>query len=229
MTKLIVTVEGNIGSGKSTYVEALKNYYRHNNKILFLQEPVDMWNTIKDENDKTILENYYENQKKWAFSFQIMAYISRISLLRKAVQSEKYDMIVTERSVYTDRHVFAKMLYEDKKINEIEYQIYLKWFDEFINDLPQMSLIYMKTNPQTAYERVIKRARVGEQIDLSYLENCHAYHESWLADFDKKLVIEGNIDNVENPGITKKWLTEATVFINKSLAMYDENKQFLEN
>ena len=39
----IVSIEGNIGSGKSTLMKNLKEYYKNNNQVLFLKEPVDEW------------------------------------------------------------------------------------------------------------------------------------------------------------------------------------------
>ena len=49
----IISFEGNIGSGKSTFIKNFQNYYENNitifnEKICFLQEPVDVWNTITD-------------------------------------------------------------------------------------------------------------------------------------------------------------------------------------
>ena len=40
-------------------------------------------------------------------------------------------ILFLERSMFTDRNIFAKMLYDSKNMNELEYQIYNKWFDEF--------------------------------------------------------------------------------------------------
>ena len=57
---IIYTVEGNIGSGKSTLVKILKKLLPQRisaTKFIFLQEPVDIWNTIKDSDGKTIIEN----------------------------------------------------------------------------------------------------------------------------------------------------------------------------
>ena len=62
----------------------------------------------------------------------------------KDIRNNPNAIIICERSVFTDKEVFAKMLYDDGKIEEVNYQIYLKWFDEFINDirsrLPRNSL-----------------------------------------------------------------------------------------
>ena len=45
---------------------------------MYLPEPVDIWESIKDKNGKNVIESYYEDQVKFAFPFQMMAYISRV-------------------------------------------------------------------------------------------------------------------------------------------------------
>ena len=117
---MFYSIEGNIGSGKSTLIEILKNQ----KNILFLPEPVDSWNEIKDTSGVTILEKYYQDQKRYAFPFQMMAYITRINLI-KNMNFPPDSIVISERSIYTDREIFAKMLYESGDIGEIEYQIYL--------------------------------------------------------------------------------------------------------
>ena len=125
----IYSIEGNIGSGKSTLVRRLQ---KMNSNIVFMLEPVDEWGDIKDRKGENILTKFYRNQKKYSFSFQMMAYISRLSKLKKIIRKNPYSIIITERSMLTDKNVFAKMLYDDDKIEEVNYIIYLKWFDEFI-------------------------------------------------------------------------------------------------
>ena len=197
MTKVkIVSVDGNIGSGKSTFIQDLKTYFKDREDICFLDEPVDKWKQIIDKDDKNILENYYLDQKRWGFSFQMMAYISRLSQLKEALNREKYKIIFTERSVESDRNIFAKMLYDEGIIEEIDYKIYNLWFDEFKKDLGEFKYIYLKTKPSTALARVIKRQRKEEKIELDYLEKCHNYHEKWLNNLcdNKILILDGNIE-----------------------------------
>ena len=205
----IFSIDGNIGSGKSTFVQKLNEFYSKKKncsgkKICFLQEPVDEWNTITDEDGKTMIECYYADPDKYSFSFQMMAYISRLALIRAELKKD-YDIIFTERSIFTDKNVFAKMLYDDGKINEIEYKIYNKWFDEFIDDFPTIEYIYMRTSPQTAFDRIIKRGRPGETISLEYLQKCHDYHESWLSPHEKH-VIECDVNIEFNPTIMNDWI-----------------------
>ena len=61
--KIIITIDGNIGSGKSTFFESLKRDMENRSDVVFLEEPVEQWNNIRDENDLTILENYCKDQK----------------------------------------------------------------------------------------------------------------------------------------------------------------------
>ena len=77
---MLFAIDGNIGSGKSSRVNDLKKYLKGNPSFIFLQEPVDDWNSIKTSDGITILEKFYSNQEKYAFSFQMMAYISRLAL-----------------------------------------------------------------------------------------------------------------------------------------------------
>lgn len=188
-----------------------------NLKICFLPEPVDEWSSVVDEEGKTILERFYSNQSKYAFSFQMMAYITRLKQFREAL-SQNYDIIITERCVHTDKEVFAKMLYDSGKIEEIEYTIYNKWFKHFLEDIPKISIIYIQTEPSIAHHRVIKRDRKGEFISLDYLSDCHNYHEKWLVNTrntknNRVLTLNGNEDHEKNPQIINDWLLKILDFI----------------
>ena len=216
----IVSIDGNIGSGKSTKVSHLKKYFMneytlHNSKrICFLQEPVDEWHSIVDKNGVPILTNLYKDTKKFAFRFQMMAYISRLKLLREAVKSNKYDIIITERCVATDRNVFAKMLYDSGDIEEDEYTIYNKWYNEFLDDVPIKGLIYIKATPETCMERIKKRAREGENIPFDYISLCNKYHDEWIEnEICKKLIIDGNQDSENNLTILNENLKKIEDFI----------------
>lgn len=210
-TKML-TVEGNIGSGKSTFVSYLEENLKlnNNNNICFLQEPVDEWNKICDSNNRTIIECYYEDQTKYAFQFQMMAYITRLNKIKTAL-AEGYDYIIMERSLLTDRLVFAQMLRDEKKISDIEFAIYTKWFDSFQDDIPKCSVVYLQTTASVALDRVCKRARKGEIITLEYLEKCQSYHDRWLLSNSDTLILDGNQENTQT--VYKDWCQSVTSFL----------------
>jgi len=201
---LIISFDGNIGSGKSTTCYEYKRYLEEimsNNKedngntnmssifpnitsfedeVCFVDEPVELWNQICDKDGVNILTNLYKDIRANAFKFQMMAYISRLSILRKAVKNPKIKLIITERSVETDRNVFAKMLYDVGDISHDEFQIYNLWFDEFLVDVPLSGIVYINASPDVCIERIKKRARAGETIQADYIQRCHQYHEDWI-------------------------------------------------
>jgi deoxyadenosine/deoxycytidine kinase len=194
---LLVSIDGNIGSGKSTTWEMLKEAYKGRNDVHFVEEPVDSWHHVTDGEGVPILTNFYKDHKAYAFRFQMMAYISRLALLRQTVRDNagRCRIIISERSVDTDRNIFAKMLYDSGDIAHDEYIIYNMWFDEFVRDLPVTGLVYIRADPETCMERITRRGREGETIPLEYVQKCHDYHDAWI-DGDtvkcKKLVIDAN-------------------------------------
>jgi deoxyguanosine kinase len=204
----IISIEGNIGSGKSTLVKKLKSALPEDT-YYFVDEPVDIWQSIQDTSGVNIINKFYSDQAKYAFSFQMMAYISRVSMLKQAIRENPGKIIVTERCVDTDREVFAKMLYDDGLIEEINYSIYTRWFDEFSNEISICGMVYVKTSPEVCSARVIERARDGETIPLSYLRKCHDYHEMWLSTMGKETTIftlDGNIDTQQTPSVHDTWV-----------------------
>jgi len=203
-TMRILCIEGNIGSGKSTFMQKLKEAYKDRTEYCFLDEPVDTWSTFKDQ-DGTILEHYYKDQEKWGFTFQMLAYISRLTILKRALENPQYTCIITERSLFTDKHIFCKMLYDSGVIHPIQYQIYQAWFDEFISN-HEYQFIYLQTTPEIAHARVHKRSRKGETIPLSYLAECHRYHEEWLVD---ALVLDATVEEES----TDAWISKVDEFL----------------
>ena len=210
----VVTIEGNIGSGKSTLLEYLRT---NETNFVYVDEPLNKWDRFCDGSGKTILQKFYEDPHKYAFSFQTMALLSRMSAIREAIVANPGAIIVTERSLYTDKLVFAKMLFESGHIEDVNYQIYLSWFDTFIGECPIESIIYVETDPQICKDRIHKRLREGEEgIPLEYLENCHKYHGIMMQELGKPtLKLNGNVDIAEQPTLLPDWCTQIKTFISR--------------
>jgi deoxyadenosine/deoxycytidine kinase len=193
MAPIIISIEGNIGSGKTTILNRLKTEFMNQQtqkKILFLREPVDIWETVKDIQNETILSKFYKNPAKHAFAFQVMAFSTRLTILREAIQNNPdVEIILCERSLDADKEIFAKMLHDDEVIEDIDYQIYNMFYNEITKqpEVKQLSgVIYINADPEVSFERTKIRARDGEStITLGYLMKCHTYHEKWIGDKKK--------------------------------------------
>lgn len=219
---LFVSIEGNIGSGKSTLLRNLREKYSNDKKIVFVDEPVEEWESIQNEHGMPMLQLFYNDQKTHAFAFQMMAFISRLSKLKEAVDKNPGAIIVTERSLYTDKMVFAQMLRDSKEILYEHHQIYLKWFETFVCDYPVDKIIYVNTPPKICHERIAIRSRNGESvIPLDYLEKCHNYHNIMINPYSTKcvckvqLLLNGQINIYENKEALIEWLEQIDVFIHK--------------
>ena len=191
-------IEGNIGSGKSTLIEYLQTQSKYNDKkIKILKEPVDEWKNFKDKKTgKNVLDYFYKDSKRWGYLFQMNAFITRSKLI------DKYKLtntILMERSVYSDRYVFAKNCYEKGLITSIEWDTYINWF-EWLSDMLELNgdaYIYLRTSPEKSYERIQKRNRIEEkEISLEYITEIHNKHEIWLnKKQDNILILDGDIEN----------------------------------
>ena len=219
---LFVSIDGNVGSGKSTFVEEFRKRVSGNPNYLFVQEPVLEWESIKSKEGKSMIELFYANQSKYAFSFQMMAYISRLNKLKDAIEMLKLKedaVIITERSLMTDKHVFAQMLYDEKKIEKIEFDIYNKWFDSFNKDTQIDKVVYISSNPNICFERVKLRDRNGESnIPLEYLTKCNEYHDNMIKKIKQKnidtMVLDGNNNIFKDKDVLLDWLKKVENMIN---------------
>lgn len=191
----ICAIEGNIGAGKTTIFEKLKGHFADSQKVVFMPEPVDIWATIRDASGKTILEKFYADPK-YAFSFQIMAYSTRLAMLRKTIrENPECELIICERSLEADHNIFAKMLFEGNQIEDVEYQIYELLFRDTAAEFRLDSAVYIDASPEVCFQRIGKRARAGESaIPLDYLQNCCNYYNRWLQHTTEFPVLHINTD-----------------------------------
>ncbi len=176
--KLLIVVEGNIGAGKSTFLRILKE--RLNLDIIY--EPTDKWQNIGDGGN--LLDLFYKDIKRWAYTFQSFAFITRVEAINERLKNSKAKYVqILERSVYSDRFCFAKNCYEAGLMSSLEWQIYKDWFKWLVEGYTEKpdGFIYLKTDPKTCYSRMLKRDRDEEKsVPLSYLELLHKKHEDWL-------------------------------------------------
>jgi deoxyadenosine/deoxycytidine kinase len=151
---MIIAVDGITGSGKTTFI-------KHLAKILnatYMLEPVDKWQ--KDN----LLGDYYEDASRWAFTFQLNAIIDKMN---SKYDMDNDDIIITERSVYSDR-CFMEMFFDQKKITSVEYELYTKiWnsLEKNMTDVPDI-IIYLNPSVDDSMDRIKKRGRV-EEVNLT--------------------------------------------------------------
>lgn len=180
----LISLEGNIGAGKSTMIEHMKSVFQDREDIVFLQEPVDLWESVTQD-DKNMIQLFYDDPRKYAFAFQVLAFTSRLRLIREEIKKANsigtVKTIVMERSLEADKEIFAKMLYDEGKMESCEYQIYQMMSYDGLRECSVDGIIWLTTEADECARRIRTRSRDGEEgISLRYLEQCEIYHKQWL-------------------------------------------------
>ena len=183
MTTHIFTVEGNIGAGKTTFLERLQRLWPEATVVF---EPVGTWMSIKEKNGTSLLDYFYADKKRWSYTFQTAAFLTRIMDTERILESTESTggprIVITERSVLTDRHVFAAMLHKNGDMTDMEHDLYLRWYDRYASKLPIQGILHLATNTTTSMERIEKRGREAEAgIPKEYLEDLDSQHRLWLS------------------------------------------------
>ncbi|XP_012644115.1 deoxyguanosine kinase, mitochondrial isoform X1 [Microcebus murinus] len=195
-----LSIEGNIAVGKSTFVKLLTKTYP---EWHVATEPVATWQDIQAAGTQkacatqslgNLLDMMYQEPARWSYTFQTFSFMSRLKVQLEPFP-EKKPVQIFERSVYSDRYIFAKNLFENGSLSDIEWHIYQDWhsflLQEFASRLMLHGFIYLQATPQVCLKRLYLRAREEEKgIELAYLEQLHDQHEAWFIHKTTKLHFE---------------------------------------
>lgn len=186
---LLVSIEGNIGAGKSTLLKKLRSTHP---EWTFIEEPISAWFSICNENGDNILEAFYKDRKRWSYTFQNCALLTRYQYIEEAITKHRENIVnkhsksthifLTERCLDTDYHVFTKMLHAEGSINSMEMQLYEKLLRQLQSTSTKLAaIIHVNTPPALCVERIKLRGRNGEDsISLDYLHSLDKFQNQWI-------------------------------------------------
>ena len=215
-----ISIEGNIGTGKSTFLRLLTAELENS---IIVPEPVDAWTNNVDANGESILDKFYAKKSRWSYAFQMLAFMSRLKDLQNLSYDSTTQYVFGERCLQTDKEVFARQLYADGCISYLEWSLYEDWFSWLNGDKGITSQlktpdyhIYLRASPEVCASRIIKRDRRAEHnITISYLKHIHNRHDNWLLDSDKGnvLIIDCDKDFESSPEYFKTIMTRIREFL----------------
>jgi deoxyadenosine/deoxycytidine kinase len=185
--ELMILIEGNIGAGKTTVGKALAAVETFG----FIEEPTEAW---REGFASNMLELFYSDTQRWAFTFQICAFITRAKTWREVLALTDHSRVVLERSIFCDRFVFAENCYRTGLMTPTEYQLYCGLWDFLVSNYcvePDL-ILYLRTPAETCLQRIKARDRVEESgIPLEYLLQLENLHDEWLLDDPRTIVLDG--------------------------------------
>ena len=168
-----ITVEGNIGAGKTTLTHLLA---KHLNARLILEEFAD----------NPFLPKFYENPKQYAFPLELFFMAERYKQLKEMLQTK--DMF---QNVTVSDYLFTKcLLFAKVNLPEEEFRLYQKLFDIMHQQLlfPDV-LIYLHAPVSKLQENIKKRKRAYEQnIPDEYLFNIQETYTSYIKHHNIKTI-----------------------------------------
>ncbi|KAL0271809.1 UNVERIFIED_CONTAM: hypothetical protein PYX00_008793 [Menopon gallinae] len=168
-----IIVEGNIGSGKTTFI----NHFKSNKDILTLTEPVEEWKNLKGYN---LLHLMYNDINKWAFTFQTYVQLT-MTRLHEMETLKPVKMI--ERSIYSARYCFIENLHREGVLPPAQVVVLDEWFKWLISreKLKCDLIVYLRTSPEVAYERIkARKCEEEKNLMIEFVSKLHQCHEDWL-------------------------------------------------
>jgi len=202
---ICVSIQGNIGSGKSTVLSGLraKGY-------AVIEEPIESaWGQH--------LPLLYKDPERWSFAFEMEVLDWHRRVQGDHLDDCEFPIVFVERDAENAVFAFGGCYRDSGKLSDWEYDL-LKRFSEacFVPDYH----IYIRTSPSVCVRRIMKRDRTGEESvpselieglrkkeDGLYLES----HEVHVIDGDqgRDTVLENVLQAVETilaRGHSKTWI-----------------------
>jgi deoxyadenosine/deoxycytidine kinase len=180
-----ITIEGNIGAGKTTLSTILSE--RLNGRLI-----------LEEFADNPFLSKFYEHPEQYAFPLELFFMAERYKQLKEVLQTKDlFQQVTISDYLFTKCLLFAKV-----NLPTEEFRLYQKLFDIIHNQLlfPDI-LIYLHAPVQKLQKNIKKRNRPYEQsIPDEYLFNLQETYTSYIKQHHIKtlFVDASNADFLEN-------------------------------
>ncbi|KAL1007087.1 hypothetical protein UPYG_G00081710 [Umbra pygmaea] len=171
--KLVVCIEGNIASGKTTCLE----YFSKTSNIEVLTEPICKWRNVRGHNPLALM---YQDPTRWGITLQ--TYV-QLTMLDRHLSTISAPVRMMERSIFSAKYIFVENLYRSRKMPEVDFVVLSEWFEWITENIaiPVDLIVYLQSSPEICHARLKERCREEEKIiPLEYLEAIHQLYEDWL-------------------------------------------------
>jgi deoxyadenosine/deoxycytidine kinase len=186
MKYTFITIEGNIGAGKTTLANLLAE--RLNARLI-----------LEEFADNPFLAKFYDNPAQYAFSVELFFMAERYKQQKDLVgQQDMFRTLTISDYLFTKCLLFAKVNLPDD-----EFRLYQRLFDIMHHQMIQPELlIYLHSPVSKLQENIKKRNRPYEQnIQNDYLYNIQETYTHYIKQHNMKtlFVDTSNADFIGNP------------------------------
>lgn len=190
-TPRVIAVAGNMGAGKSSLVE-------------WLRQQFGLTPFFEPNEQNPYLEDFYADMQRWGYNSQIWFLIRRFQIHRDIDERVKHDCVplVQDRTIYEDAEIFAAHLHQAGHITDRDWESYQDMYRTLRAEIrPPDLMIYLRCPLNTLTKRIRKRGREFERnVPRAYLASLEKLYEQWWERYEAspKLIIEmDRLDYVE--------------------------------
>jgi deoxyadenosine/deoxycytidine kinase len=189
-TGFFLAIAGNIGVGKTELTNRLSadlGWAAHYEPVI--QNPY--------------LDPFYQDMPRWSFHLQIYFLGERFKAQVEIGGSPL--PFIQDRTIYEDAEIFAKTLWQQGAMTDVDYTNYIALFRCMVGFLrPPDLIVYLRARPETLMDRIARRGRDSEKtIGIDYLRRLNDAYDDWMARAAGELeVVEIDTDRVAMQGDT---------------------------
>jgi len=184
MADKVIIIAGNIGAGKTTLIEYIKNKKSHSCVVEFI--------------DKSWRDLFYSNRKRYSGPFEMSCLMGRKARFLNA--KEDGNIVFFDRSLLEGREIFVQNSFDEGYLSFEEMEDYDKRLKKALDDLGrtkedaekwmESTIVYLKTSPEICFNRQSKRNsnedETGKEIiPLSYFQRIHEYYQRFINNLDE--------------------------------------------
>ena len=178
-----IVVDGVTGVGKSSLVKIIC-------EEMGLKPFSEMF-----EDENRLLQKFFHDREKWAFSMQMNFLTNRFKQYQQAM---KIGRAVMDRSIYSDR-IFALMYLKHGYLNPEEYAVYNNLLHTLLEHVtPPQLMIYLRVSTDEAMRRIHRRGRPDEiEVERDYWDLLNQFYEKNYQDFHLGQLLVLNVDHLD--------------------------------
>lgn len=200
---VVVSLDGNIGSGKSSLARRVASLLAKEAKeastwswslslsrsrtwssprpFAVIEEPVDLWTKPTLPDGRSMLQAFYADKRENAFAFQLFVLKTRLDQLLDVPEGVR---VLSERCLTSHDKIFARMARDEGHINDAQELAYRAMHDTaalVAGFAGPSAVVYLRTSPEVCARRCAARARVGEDsMPEGLLLHLHVLHEDFV-------------------------------------------------
>jgi len=176
---------GTLGSGKTTAASLLAQ---------------ELGCVLLEENmqDNVFLPRFYDDMKRWAFHSQTFFLLEKIRQMTEVKSLLEKTSVVQDTPIVQDVYSYAKAQHELGNMDDAEWDLYQKIYDELAQHLPRPDVIvFLDTSVPEIQKRIKERGREFEQeIPTEYLTLLDKLNRKWLEQNTSIPVVTVNTDSL---------------------------------